>query len=164
VFRISSFLDPNFGPYSLPPEERVEVIRKIKSKLSGQSIVATPSKKSSERLQARTQFYKNYKEPMADRVYDDIDCSIASYTQFILDTNYDDALEFWRIHETKWPQLASLARKYLGVQATSASVERMFNISGHIFSEKRRRTSVKLFEMLVFLKLNEHFLDFKIKT
>ena len=37
----------------------------------------------------------------------------------------------------------------------SASVERMFNFAGHIFSNKRRRTGVKLFENLVFLKLNE---------
>ncbi len=31
------------------------------------------------------------------------------------------------------------AMKYLGVQACSAAVERMFSISGHIFSLKRRR-------------------------
>ena len=163
MFRISSFLDPNFGPYSLPPEERLEVIRKIKSKLSGHSVVATPSKKTSSLIQARTNFYKSYKEDAPDKVYDDVDKAIASFTQFLADNDYDNALEFWRIHETKWPKLASMARKYLGVQATSASVERMFNISGHIFSAKRRRTSVKLFELLVFLKLNEHFLNFTAK-
>ena len=161
---MSTFLDPNFGPFSFPPEERLEVIRKIKSKLSGHSVVATPSKKTYERIQARANFYKSYKEDAPDKVYDDVDTAIASFTQFLADTDYDDALEFWRVHETKWLNLASLARKYLGVQATSASVERMFNISGHIFSAKRRRTSVKLFELLVFLKLNEHFLDLKIKT
>ena len=123
MFKISTFLDPNFGPYSFPLQERNDVIKRIKSKLS-----------------------------------DDLDTAIASYTQFVADTNYDDALAFWRIHESKWPNLAILAKKYLGVQATSASVERMFSISGHIFSNKRRRTSAKLFELLVFLKLNEHFL------
>jgi hypothetical protein len=102
-------------------------------------------------------FYKQSKN-YPYKVYDDLDSAIASYTQFVSDTNYDDALYFWKVHESRWPNLANLAKKYLGVQATSASVERMFSISGHIFSTKRRRTSPKLFELLVFLKLNEHFL------
>jgi len=54
--------------------------------------------------------------------------------------------------------LAPLEKRFLGVPASSASVERMFNISGHIGSNKRRRTSVYLYEHLVFLKLNEHYL------
>ncbi len=45
--------------------------------------------------------------------------------------------------------------KVLGVPATSASVERMFSIAGHVFQAKRRRTSSKLFSALVYLKLNE---------
>ena len=76
------------------------MVRKIKSKLSGQSILATPSKKTSEKVQARTNFYKSYKEETVDKVYDDIDCAIASYTQFLQDTDYDNALEFWRVHES----------------------------------------------------------------
>jgi len=49
-------------------------------------------------------------------------------------------------------------KKFLGVQASSAWVERMFSIAGHIFTNKRRRTGVKLFENLVFMKLNENYL------
>ena len=51
-----------------------------------------------------------------------------------------------------------LAKKFLGVQASSACVQRMFSIAGHIFTNKRRRTGVKLFENLVFMKLNENYL------
>ena len=51
-----------------------------------------------------------------------------------------------------------LAKKFLGVQASSACVERMFSIAGHIFTNKRLRTGVKLFENLVFMKLNENYL------
>jgi len=36
----------------------------------------------------------------------------------------------------------------------------MFNISGHIFSNKRRRTGETLFENLVFIKLNENYLKY----
>jgi hypothetical protein len=161
VFKISTFLDPNFGPYSFSSAERKDVIRRIKSKLSETSVISTPSKPSKtmqDKIAARTKFYKTYKEDLQEQVYDDLDDAISSYSQFVADTHYDDALAFWKIHESKWPNLACLAKKYLGVQATSSSVERMFSISGHIFANKRRRTSVKLFELLVFLKLNEHFL------
>jgi len=34
----------------------------------------------------------------------------------------------------------------------------LFNISGHIFTNRRRKTGVELFQNLVFLKLNEEFL------
>ena len=54
--------------------------------------------------------------------------------------------------------LAKLAQKVLGVPATSAEVERMFSISGHILNNKRRTTGINLYENLVFLKLNEKLL------
>ena len=50
----------------------------------------------------------------------------------------DNPLEWWKDNEEDFKWLAILAKKYLGVQASSAAVERMFSISGHIFSNKRR--------------------------
>jgi hypothetical protein len=72
--------------------------------------------------------------------------------------SYKCALKLWKVNQNSWPQLTELAKKVLGVPATSASVEGIFNLSGHIFSAKRRRLGMKLFERLVFLKLNEKFL------
>ena len=47
-----------------------------------------------------------------------------------------------------------------GVTTTFAAVERMFSLSGNIFSQKRRRTTGgTLYEDLVFYKLNECLLD-----
>jgi hypothetical protein len=54
--------------------------------------------------------------------------------------------------------LSILAKKFLGVPASSAAVERMFNISGHILTNRRRKTGVELFQNLVYLKLNEELL------
>jgi len=70
---------------------------------------------------------------------------------------FTDLLLFWRTYENTWPLLRELAKKYLGVPATGASNERDFSIIGHIFSNKRKNMSLKLFEKLVFLKLNEKF-------
>jgi hypothetical protein len=51
--------------------------------------------------------------------------------------------------------LAKIAKKVLGVPASSAAAERMFSWSGHIFSSKRRTMKAKTLASLVFLKLNE---------
>ena len=44
---------------------------------------------------------------------------------------------------------------YLGVPASSAAVERMFRIAGHVFQNKRRKLGALFYSTLVFLKLNE---------
>jgi len=90
---------------------------------------------------------------------DDYDVIIDKYTSLIANSNYEDPLLFWKNNENTFPLLTPLVKRFLGVPASSASVERKFNISWHIFSNKRRRTSVYLCEHLVFLKLNEHYLN-----
>ena len=67
-------------------------------------------------------------------------------------------LAFWREKQHRWEALAKVAKKVLGVPASSSAVERMFSIAGHIFSSKRRRMRQILFSNLVYLKLNEAFL------
>jgi hypothetical protein len=71
---------------------------------------------------------------------------------------YKDPLEFWKLHQhtNNLSSLSILAKKFLEVPASSSDVERMFSISGHIFNPKRLRMGTKLFERLVFLKLNEN--------
>ena len=70
-----------------------------------------------------------------------------------------DTLDWWKTHEVVFPGLALLARKYLSVQASSASVERMFSIAGHIFSVKLRRLGIRFFTLLLLLKLNEDLIE-----
>jgi len=56
------------------------------------------------------------------------------------------------------PILADTAMKVLDVPATSASVERLFSIAGHIYQAKRRRMTSNFFSEYVFCKLNEDLL------
>ena len=72
--------------------------------------------------------------------------------------NKNKPLLFWKENQNRFPILAKLAKKYLGVQASSAAVERLFSIAGHIFSLKRRKLTASNFITLVFLKLNESLL------
>jgi hypothetical protein len=70
-----------------------------------------------------------------------------------------DALVWWKSNQFRFSVIADLAKKYLGVQASSAGPERMFSIAGHIFAEKRRKLGVRTFSDLVVLKLNEKHLN-----
>ena len=83
---------------------------------------------------------------------------IEKYIDLVSTCTNLECLKFWKENEYQLPRLSKLAKKFLGVQASSCQVDRMFSISGHIFSNKRRKTGVRLFENLVFLKLNEDFL------
>jgi hypothetical protein len=96
---------------------------------------------------------------------DDLDSQISEYFQLIERNKYYknpiDPLLFWKTNHKspRLENLAKLAKKLLGVPATSAEVERMFSLSGHILGPKRRTTGVQLFEDLVYLKLNENLLN-----
>ena len=92
-----------------------------------------------------------YEEEVVLESKDSIDTLIENYTKIIGETSYTDPLVFWKKYEFILPELAKLAKKYLSIQASSAAVERMFSISGHIFCHKRRRLSVRYFYLLVFL-------------
>ena len=53
----------------------------------------------------------------------------------------EDPLKFWSLNATMFPTLSKLARIYLGIPASSGSVERMFSISGALQRSRRARLS-----------------------
>ena len=65
-----------------------------------------------------------------------------------------DPLDWWRTHERDYPLLASLARKYLCIQATSSPSERLFSKAGSIVTPHRSRLNPDKANMLIFLSEN----------
>ena len=89
-----------------------------------------------------------------------IEDELKDYIRFISEENFECScpLLIWKINVNRFKELSKLAKKYLGVPASSAAVERMFSIAGHVFHTKRRKMGEILFKTLVFLKLNEDLL------
>ena len=130
----------------------------------------TTSTDSSEKLEAEPKNQKQRVSAQMERnfLFDD-DVPVITNSKDCIDSMIDEftritttqrkevscPLDFWKNYEKLFPELAVLAKKFLSVQASSASCERMFSIAGHIFQCKMRRMSHCLFCALVFLKLNE---------
>lgn len=70
----------------------------------------------------------------------------------------EDPLLWWKSREMIYPKLSILARKYLGIVATSVPSERIFSKTGQIVSEKRNRLKPKHVQQLVFLNANQKYM------
>ena len=69
-----------------------------------------------------------------------------------------DPIQFWHTRSGTFPLLTQLARKYLTVPATSAPVERLFNVAGKVFHHDRCRLTDTQFQRLMFIKCNKNFI------
>lgn len=167
VYLFSTFLDPVLGIKAFDNQMKTIVRNKLRTLLQLESLKQKTKETLKERdNNSRTQEVKNvikvkyefYDEPELDNESDDINREIDEYCRTIRSSSFKCPLEFWKANHAKFPLLANLAKKYLGIPASSASVERMFSICGHIFSLRRRKMGIKIFCEIVFLKLNEMFL------
>ena len=67
-----------------------------------------------------------------------------------------DGIKWWANHVKDFPNLARMARQYLGVPATSATVERLFSAVDFAFADRRKSQSAETLANLAFAKLNLH--------
>lgn len=61
------------------------------------------------------------------------------YLCFNRATSSENILTWWRQHEKRFPTLASMARDFLAIQATSVSVERFFSKASLVIRKHRNR-------------------------
>ena len=156
MLRQATFLDPVFGPTCFDSYNRNQVIGSIKNFISKSAERLRPALKQQQKHN-QADFVGKMKRFSLEETTTDYD-EISDYIRFSTETGVKCPLKFWKENHSRWPNLSKLAMKVLGVPATSASVERMFSITGHIFQSKRRRMTDKLFSTLVYSKLNEHLL------
>ena len=78
---------------------------------------------------------------------------VAAYMNEPLASRETNPLDFWRMkqEERRFPVLAQLARKYLGLPTSSGSVERMFSVAGSLCRARRARLGMKaVSDMLIY--------------
>lgn len=173
LFIISTFLDPHFGADQFDDEKIKTVKSRLISLVKQQNTIElvkesvnfldktnTEAPKINKNEKKRSQNYVSYRTCTSNLALNSnriIEDEINDYIRMVSDENFEftDTLSFWKLNEVRFKDLSKLAKKYLGVQASSAAVERMFSIAGHIFQAKRRKMGVDLFSIIVFLKLNE---------
>ena len=63
-------------------------------------------------------------------------------------------LEWWKYHEHSYPKLSRMAKRYLGVVASSVPSERLFSTAGNVVTAKRSALDPDNVEKLVFLHEN----------
>ncbi len=62
-------------------------------------------------------------------------------------------------NQAKFPRLTMLSRQVFCATATTAGVERIFNISGILLGPKRQKSSDQNFESLFFGNINSDLID-----
>ena len=65
-----------------------------------------------------------------------------------------DSTEWWKEHSKDFPNVAVMARQYLGCPASSATVERLFSLVGIAFAAKRKRAEAGTIEDIMFARCN----------
>lgn len=79
---------------------------------------------------------------------------VLKYRSMVPLTLTENALDWWKSHETELPILANLARSCLCIPATSVASERVFSTAGDIVSSQRSSLRPDCVDQLIFLKKN----------
>jgi hypothetical protein len=66
-----------------------------------------------------------------------------------------DPLEWWVANEINFPVLNIMSMQYLGVQATSASADRLSSVAGRAFDDLRQSMKEEMFEILMWACINK---------
>ncbi|XP_040278097.1 E3 SUMO-protein ligase ZBED1-like [Bufo bufo] len=173
---MASLVDPRFRSSYIADDRREFIFTKaaaeIQALLETQAVSATESSSPShtstgaageaQREPKRSKrslgsFLKNASAqpgPAALTDREAIKIELKSYLQALDVEGEADPLEWWRLHQANFPRVASLAKKYLCIPATSAPSERAFSTSGNIVTCHRSALKPETVDKLVFLAKN----------
>ncbi|XP_034565509.1 zinc finger BED domain-containing protein 1-like [Notolabrus celidotus] len=165
---IATALDPRFRKLKfLTPEERFGVQRKVQT-LALQSMQGTVRKQhASENDQAIASAVSALDTLLGCDSSTDTDSENEQDADNQAVTNEvlmyfgeqplsktESPLSWWKSNEARYPTLASLAKSFLCIPATSTPSERLFSAAGNITSKKRASLTPEHVDMLTFLHFN----------
>ena len=82
---------------------------------------------------------------------------LRQYREEVLINRNTDPLRWWKTRELVYPRLAKLAKKQLGIVATSVPSEKSFSKAGLLVSDRRSRLKDNLVSQIIFLNANFKF-------
>lgn len=126
---------------------------KIKAEIKGKSTTATPNLSFDELAIVNVENEES--EDSEDEFYmkpNTVDEEYVLYFREPIEIQEIQPLTYWKNNVHKFPILSVLARRFLAIPATSASVERLFSIAGNILTKSRNRLYPKTAKQLILLK------------
>ena len=87
-----------------------------------------------------------------------IEGELASYILEPVISRLNNPLQWWKLHSTKYPILAQVAKKILAIQATSTPSERLWSKAGELCNAKRSQLGAKLIDKILFCNHNKNII------
>lgn len=100
---------------------KLEVIKK-QAKDSAKDQINNNNSKKHKKDDERATNYIYYGAHENEEEYDDVEREIDEYNRKIKSSSFDCPFKFWKSNQFKFPNLAKIAMKYLGIPASSAAV------------------------------------------
>ncbi|CAG7833168.1 unnamed protein product [Allacma fusca] len=168
-FVISNILDPRyklrmFGPkisqrYFTTPlkNEARKVIEDsfTQLRLSGQSELESTRANTTSQPSGRA-FDFLLDEYLSNEVESELETYLKEPPQNTISLDHapggNDVLKFWKENQHRFPILASMAKIYLAIPASSGDVERLFSIAGTLKRQHRNRLDINLIEDMLIMR------------
>ena len=76
---------------------------------------------------------------------------LVSYILGSVISRLNSSLQWWKLHNTKYPILVQVTKKILAIQTTSTSSERLWSKAGELCNAKRSQLGAKLIDKILFV-------------
>ena len=120
----------------------------------------TPSRSLHEHKARREQKTKKVLQMTEKTTLSAVEDEITIYLLMPIARENKNPLDWWRAKQEIFPILSIIARKYLGIPATSVASERLFSDAGNHITAKRNSLDPGLLGKMLFLKRNMQTMDY----
>ena len=156
---VATFFDPRYKDLKYEkPAVKEKIILHAKEMFN--EIPCTAIDEESPPPQKRTKYIKMIQNIFSNNQPDENykDKQWREYIQAPIASLEENSLDWWKIHEKRFPDIAKIAKYFLAIPASSASSERVFSTAGNIVTNKRTCLKPNHVNMLVFLSQNSMYL------
>ncbi|CAK1584211.1 unnamed protein product [Parnassius mnemosyne] len=168
TYTVAMFLDPRYKLYfeseNVADNTKKHIIGLVTTIINEnercQSSASTYDKPDNQEKKSNSLIWKHYNKQMQN-----VRPAGTAHSRAIIETQkyLDDAvlspdmdpLEWWRMNQTIYLNLAKLAKIKLNAMASSVPCERLFSVAGNILTERRTRLGSRKVEQLLFLQQNK---------